>query len=243
MRKTAFLITLIILTFGLKSLSEDNYNVFYPMTYGYTQGNDECVLFILDYSNSMNEGVKGVKGVRKSDILKYAFYKVLNQIPKNEKVGLRVYGHKRSILTAQACRASENLSAIRQNSCSDIAKIMEKLKPSGMTPITYSLKQAVMNDFKECSGLKHIILITDGGENCDESPCEYAIRLVKENQDIKIDVIAVDMDNKDDLSQLECVAYVTNGRIFRANSVEEVEAKIINALNAAKEVEGRIIMK
>ena len=234
------IVLLVLFNFGLKSLSEDNYRVFTPLTYGYKEDNSGCILFILDYSNSMNERVKGVK---KSDILKYAFYKISNQISKTEKAGLRVYGHKRGLLTYQACRASENLVEIRQNSCSDIAKFTERLRPSGMTPITYSLKQAVMKDFNNCTGLKHIILITDGGENCDESPCEYAIKLVKDNNDIKIDVIAVDIDNKEDMSQLECVAYVTNGKIFRANSVTEVEAEIINALNGDKEVEGRIISK
>jgi len=233
-------VLLVLFNFGLKSMSESSYNVFSPLTYGYKEDNNGCILFILDYSNSMNERVNGVK---KSDILKYAFYKISNQISKTEKAGLRVYGHKRSLLTVQACRASENLVEIRQNSCSDISKFTERLKPSGMTPITYSLKQAVMKDFNNCSGLKHVILITDGGENCDESPCEYAIKLVKNNTDIKIDVIAVDIDNKEDMSQLECVAYVTNGKIFRANSVTEVEAEIINALNGDKEVEGRIISK
>ena len=57
-----------------------------------------------------------------------------------------------------------------------------------MTPITYSLKQAVKKDFLGYSGKKHIILLTDGGENCDESPCAYVMELIKVRKDIKIDV-------------------------------------------------------
>ena len=238
-RKTLlFIIFIIIIATGLKSMSEGNYNVFSPLTYSYSDQNNDCILFILDYSQSMNEKINGIS---KKDILKYAFYKISNQIPDNEKIGLRVYGHKRGFLITQACKASENLVGIKQNSCKEITNVIENLKPSGMTPITYSLKQAVIKDFTDCKGLKHIILITDGGENCDESPCEYAIKLVKERTDIKIDVIAVDMKNKDDLSQLECTAFVTNGKIYNANSIKDIEFNIIKALNFDKEVEGKII--
>ena len=38
---------------------------------------------------------------------------------------------------------------------------------------------------KNHDGIKHIILLTDGGENCDESPCDYAIELMKQRRDIK----------------------------------------------------------
>jgi len=233
-----FIIMVTVIITGLKSKSESNYQIFTPMTYSYSDDNNECILFILDYSQSMNEKINGIS---KKDILKYAFYKISNQIPQNEKLGLRVYGHKRGFLITQACKASENLVNITTNSCNEITNVIEKLKPSGMTPITYSLKQAVQKDFVNCNGLKHIILITDGGENCDESPCEYAIKLVKERSDIKIDVIAVDLKNKNDLSQLECTAFVTNGKIYNANSIDDIEFNIIKAINFDKEVEGKII--
>ena len=91
-----------------------------------------------------------------------------------------------------------------------------------MTPITYSLKQAVKKDFTYCNGLKHIILLTDGGENCDESPCDYAIELMKHRKDIKIDVIAFDVYDSDDLAQLKCAADVTGGIFSEAQTKAEL---------------------
>ena len=100
-----------------------------------------------------------------------------------------------------------------------------------MTPITYSLKQAVKKDLEGFQGVKHIILLTDGGENCDESPCDYAISLVKQRKDIKIDVIAFSVYDDDDLAQLKCTADVTGGNFVetdtRAGLFQSMEEMIL----------------
>ena len=88
------------------------------------------------------------------------------------------------------------------------------------------LKEAVKKDLKNKSGMKHIILLTDGGENCDESPCDYAIELMKERRDIKIDVIAYDVKNSNDLDQLKCVADVTSAKFIQADT----NAQLINSM-------------
>ena len=95
-----------------------------------------------------------------------------------------------------------------------------------MTPITYSLKQGVNKDLKDQNGIKHIILLTDGGENCDESPCDYAIELIKERKDIKIDVIAFNVHDSNDLDQLKCVADVTSAKFIQADT----KAQLINSM-------------
>ena len=75
-------------------------------------------------------------------------------------------------------------------------------------------------------GTKHIILLTDGGENCDESPCDYSIELVKQRRDIKIDVIAFNVHDSDDLAQLQCTADVTGGRFIEADT----NAQLVNSM-------------
>ena len=107
-----------------------------------------------------------------------------------------------------------------------------------MTPITYSLKQAVKKDLQGSDGIKHIILLTDGGENCDESPCDYAIELMKQRRDIKIDVIAFDVHDDDDLAQLKCTADVTGGIFSEADTKAELFNSMSNMiLPHKKEVE------
>jgi Ca-activated chloride channel family protein len=109
------------------------------------------------------------------DMMRY----IIPQISPSTKIGLRVYGHTCNIIAYNACRSSELVVPLNINNNHNVLSELNKLRPRGMTPITYSLKQAVKKDFEGFNGIKHIILLTDGGENCDESPCEYAINLVK----------------------------------------------------------------
>ena len=109
-----------------------------------------------------------------------------------------------------------------------------------MTPITFSLKQAIKYDFMGFSGKKHIILLTDGGENCDESPCDYSIELVKTRKDIKIDVIAFNVHDDDDLAQLKCTADVTGGRFSEADTKAQLFHTMEELVLPHKSVEATI---
>ena len=120
---------------------------------------------------------------------------------------------------------------------------MSQLRPRGMTPITYSLKQAVNKDLQGYDGIKHIILLTDGGENCDESPCDYSIELVKKRKDIKIDVIAFNVHDDDDLAQLKCTADVTGGRFSEADTKAQLFNTMEELVLPHKSVEATIYKK
>ena len=110
----------------------------------------------------------------------------------------------------------------------------------GWTPITYSLKQAVNVDFQGINGKKHIVLLTDGGENCDESPCTYAIELMKLRDDISIDVIAFDINDLEANDQLRCAAVATRGKFYTANTPYQLLDSLFESLNIDKNVKGTI---
>lgn len=196
------------------------------------------MLFILDFSNSMSESLDGR---RKVDLMLDTMREILPKINKNISVGLRVYGHKMGFTPIDACRASTLLVAPAPMNSAAIAGALSGPKPRGMTPITYSLKEAVKNDFIGFSGKKHIILLTDGGENCDESPCKWVMELVKVRKDVVIDVIAFNVTEEDDLAQLECTSLVTGGKFHTANTAAELARSLNNSVNAQKEVEAKII--
>ena len=136
-----------------------------------------------------------------------------------------------------ACRSSELLVPLGINNYAQINSAIAKLRPKGMTPITYSLKQSVNKDLKNFDGIKHIILLTDGGENCDESPCDYAIELMKERRDIKIDVIAFNVHDSRDLDQLKCVADVTSAKFIQADTNAELIQSMEDLILPHKQVE------
>lgn len=199
---------------------------------------DERLLFILDFSNSMEEYLDGK---RKVDLMIDTMKNLLPGINPNISVGLRVYGHRMGFTPFEACRASTLISPIEANNGINMRNSLLDIKPKGMTPITYSLKQAVKNDFLGFTGKKHIILLTDGGENCDESPCSYVLELIKIRKDIKIDVIAFNIDNEDDLAQLECTSMVTSGKFYNAKNAQSLVRSLNNSINTVKKVEAKII--
>lgn len=233
--------TLIFMLFFCTGVAwAEAYNVYKPDEFGHNKFEkiDEKILFILDFSQSMTEEIQGE---RKVDLMLNTMAQILPTINKKAWVGLRVYGHKIGFTQYDACKASTLLVPITPASTAQINTKLLKTNPRGMTPITYSLKRAVEDDFSGFEGQKHIILLTDGGENCDESPCVWAMELVKMRKDVKIDVIAFNILNKDDLDQLQCTALVTTGKFYSANTAAELVKSLQKSLNIHKQVEAKII--
>lgn len=226
---------------GCPVLSEQ-YGVYSPQNYNKNFSSNpegERILFILDLSNSMEESPEGST---KFDLMINTMREILPKINPNTWVGLRVYGHRMGFTPMEACRASSLVSPISTHNTTNIEHALSKTKPRGMTPITYSLKQAIKYDFMGFYGKKHIILLTDGGENCDESPCTFVMNLIKIRKDVSIDVIAFNISDSDDLEQLECTALVTSGKFYNAQTSAELINSFNNSLEGVKNVEAKIIM-
>ena len=212
------------------------YEIFNPNDFKYKENGDK-LLFVLDYSNSMGEYLEHKT---KANQVKEMMSQILPQISDTTKIGLRVYGHTCNLIAYNACRSSELIVPLDFSNKTNIISEISHLRPRGMTPITYSLKQAVNKDLSGYSGIKHIILLTDGGENCDESPCDYAIGLVKTRKDIKIDVIAFNVHDEDDLAQLQCTANVTGGKFTEANTKAELFRTMEDLVLPHKNVEATL---
>lgn len=200
---------------------------------------DEQTLFILDFSNSMNEYLNSQKKV---DTMLDTMRGILSQIHPHKPVGMRAYGYRIGLTPFDSCRASKLFVPVTKGGSNMISRQIEKTKAIGMTPITYSLKSALKNDFSDFDGQKHIILLTDGGENCDESPCTFMTKNLRYHPNLKIDVIAYDIRNSNDISQLECVALVTRGRFYTANTAAELADSLTDSLNIQKDVEGKVLL-
>ena len=241
---TTILFVILLLTANIL-YAEPNFTYSTPETYKYTpakteQNNNssEKILFIVDFSNSMNQKL----GHRtKIDIALSTMKDILQMIPPQTSVGMRVYGHKTGFTPRQSCTASQLVSPIQKNNAVNIYSRLTSINAVGWTPITYSLKQAAYFDFPDTNGKKRIILISDGGENCDESPCDFIIELMKYREDIRIDVIALAIGDQDANNQLKCVALVTSGKFYNANTAAELKNSLQDSLNLQKEVQGVIL--
>ena len=247
MKKIIYQIIVIALFFFVNSktgLCSPNfeYNLYTPSTYTNKTttekfGADSKVLFIVDFSNSMNEELNGRK---KISIAMDTLTSILPKINPEVETGLRVYGHKTGFTYLQGCMASKLSVPLAKNNAQNILTSIYKTSATGWTPITYSLKQAVNNDFAGVQGKKHIILLTDGGENCDESPCTYAIELMKQRDDISIDVIAFDLYYGEANNQLKCAALATRGKFYSAGNSGELSNSLFDSLGIDKSVHGTI---
>jgi Ca-activated chloride channel family protein len=222
----------LILTFAIV-IPVFAYQVYMPDDYKYQDNNDK-LLFVVDFSNSMGEYLEHKT---KANLVKEVLRKILPQISSQTKVGIRVYGHTCNIFAYNACKSSELLIPLRENNTRNINSAISKLHPKGMTPITHSLKEAVKKDLANLDGIKHIILLTDGGENCDESPCDYAIELIKKRRDIKINVIAFNVHDSEDLDQLKCVAEVTSAKFVSADTSSQLINSMEELILPHKQVE------
>ena len=234
-----------IILFSVAGDTAQNFTYSTPQNFKYNNNyaetsDKEQILFIVDFSNSMNEYL-GSK--TKLEVAKETMRDILQMIPNRTSVGLRIYGHKTGFTPRQGCSASELVSPIMTNNSANIYAKLSNTNAVGWTPITYSLKKAVFADFANSDGKKRIILISDGGENCDESPCDFIIELQKYRPDIVIDVIALAIGDRDANNQLKCVALVTSGKFYTANTAAQLKKSLQDSLNLQKEVQAEIINK
>lgn len=215
------------------------YGIYLPENYTYNPDAGERLLFIIDLSNSMNETLERDT---KYNLMIKTMKEILPKIDPKTEMGLRVYGHRMGFTPIEACRASSLAAPISSQNLYNMEYALSKYKPRGMTPITFSLKQAIKYDFMGFTGKKHIILLTDGGENCDESPCKFVMELIKIRRDVQIDVIAFNIKDSNDLEQLQCTALVTSGKFYNAQTSAQLYKGFDKSINSTKNVEAKIIL-
>ncbi len=153
------------------------------------------LLFIFDDSYSMygtwNSGTK-------IDIAKKLMGEFLDSIKNtpNLEIALRCYGHQTSFRPNRNCQDSKlevPFAAVAQNA-KPVKERINKLEPTGTTPIAYSLGECA-KDFPEKENVKNIVvLITDGIEECGGDPCAVSAALQKKGIFLRPFVIGVGLD-------------------------------------------------
>lgn len=183
------------------------------------------VLFIIDSSGSMWERVDELS---KTELAKKTMTDVLNSLPADSRIGLMSYGHRRKA----DCGDIELISPIGSETPAAIAKKVNTLKPRGITPIADALKQSAAV-FAGVSGPKMIVLITDGGEECNGDPCAAARDLANNGLLVKVNVVGFHLEQKK-RSEVECIAKEGKGRYF---DVQDKQALFKAMTEVKKEIE------
>ncbi len=90
MKNFLVIFSIIFLTTNIL-FANDNYNLYKYDNYKPNLTKNEKILFIMDYSNSMNEFLGGD---RKINLMRETMREILPAINPNIETGLRVYGHR-----------------------------------------------------------------------------------------------------------------------------------------------------
>ena len=197
----------------------------------------QSVLIVFDASSSMEDKIHSETKIH---IAKRVLEDVLTKIDRGINLGLRAYGLNTPTGNPYIdCTDSKLLVLPGTNNRRVIVSEAYKVLPRGLTPITYSLAEAV-KDLIPYKGEKSIILISDGLETCGGDPCRLASDLIASNVDLKIDVVGFGVrDNWAAQEQLMCIALNTKGKYFSADNAEELTQGLSESIN--KSVSGRII--
>ncbi|MEJ7756954.1 MAG: VWA domain-containing protein [Nocardioidaceae bacterium] len=175
-------------------------------------------MLVLDSSGSMAEPAGG--GGTKIDAAKSALRTLVNDLPDEAEVGLRVFG-------------AEVFSRTDPGSCEDTQQVVEPgtdnrdqlldaigdYKPYGETPIPNALREAAADLGDE--GPRSIVLVSDGESTCAPDPCKVAAELADQGINLQIDVVGLSVSGNA-RNQLQCVADKGNGTYYDADDADAI---------------------
>ncbi len=189
----------------------------------------EETLIILDQSASMYEHFE--RGIKFS-YAKEVVLELLKGFENTEYIGLRTVSINPQVMRMRApvtiktlCTATKLVNPIQFYNKGNIENSVNEIIPNGMSPIQYTLMEAINNDFTLNSDLKHIILVTDGWENCNGDPCSYIRKIMMTRNDIKIDIIAIGVP-PDAAEKLQCLTKNTKGKFVDIKNPNDITPKI-----------------
>ena len=190
---------------------------------------------ILDASGSMRSAKHKVDGKLKIDVAKAVMKRIINLFPDDTRVGLRVYGHRQRDGTKGACTDSELVTPIGPLNRKHLNAQIQSIKALGSTPIAYSLLLAG-EDLAKVKGPRHIVLITDGKEECHGNPAKAVEQIRAKGVDARIDIVGFALTDKKDKADMDKVAGKSGGRFFDAQNREGLANSIGKALAMPFEV-------
>jgi len=180
------------------------------------------VMFILDASGSM-WGKAGDK--TKIEVAKEVMASAVTALPKEVRVGLTAYGHRKK----GDCKDVEILISAGSNDRQGLLKKVTSLSPKGKTPIAASIRM-VAEKLKTKENETTIVLVSDGIETCHDDPCGVVKALKQSGIKFIIHVVGFGVDAKA-TEQLKCIAAAGDGRYFGADNA----AALASAFDAVKE--------
>ncbi len=182
------------------------------------------MMLVLDSSGSMDEAAEGGT---KMAVAQQAMSSVVEALPSDADVGLRVFGAKVADEDDKnACTDSQLLVGIGRGNRAQLLGAIAAAKPFGQTPIAYALRQAAKDLGSD--GTRSIVLVSDGIATCEPNPCDVAAELTASGVSLTVDVVGLGVDGSA-RNQLKCVAEKGKGKYYDADSADQISSAIETA--------------
>jgi len=187
---------------------------------------------ILDASGSMK---RKNGGRRMIDEAKDIMVQIIQDLPDDLQVALRVYGHRIREGQRGACQDSELVFPFAKLDKPRLLGRVRAIQALGTTPIAYSLQQ-VERDFGTARGEKKIILVTDGKEECKGNPSAVVVELLAKGFQMRLDVVGFALADEATKREMEQITALTGGHFFDAKDAKALPGAIARALAAPYDV-------
>jgi hypothetical protein len=168
---------------------------------------------ILDLSGSMKLPLGTSTRI---DTARRTLRDVLQKLPDDFNVGLRVYAHRYSARQKETCTDTELVSPIAPLDRRRILETADRLQPRGETPLVYSILQAPAD--LRASGGGSVIVITDGEETCGGDPVKAARQLEDAGLPLTLNIVGFTLSGKKVEQDLTAFAEATGGHYYSAQS-------------------------
>jgi Ca-activated chloride channel homolog len=184
---------------------------------------DPTLLLIMDSSGSMN--ASDGSGGTKIQAAKAALNGVVNALPNDSLVGLRVYGHRiPNTDERRGCKDTELITPVGPLDRRGMKRQIRSFDAKGFTPIGLSLQKGARDLPRE--GKRTIVLVSDGIDTCaPPPPCRVAKRLSQQGVELRIDTVGFQVDPRA-RRELKCIARVAKGSYFDAGSAGQLSDRL-----------------
>jgi len=156
----------------------------------------------------------------KITIAKEVLDQIINGLPDEMNVGLRLYGHRYGLNDGRACQDTELVTPINLIDKQQLIDAVNAITPRGKTPLVYSVLEGI-KDFKDLKG-GTIVLISDGVESCNGDINSIAPALKEAGLDLQVNIVGFDIKEIEARKQLEAIATSTGGIYLDAKDSEQL---------------------
>lgn len=192
----------------------------------HAESREPCIddaMIVFDASGSMsgNKKLGLATSITRIDEVRAALASALPVMMRSRRLGLITYGPA----PYNQCNVDVKLQPL-PNAARQIMSEVNRLVPAGKTPLTSAVERAAtILDYRNKPGV--VVVLTDGEETCDGSPCALGKRLRAEADHLIVHVIAYRPENfswtgETNAQEARCLAEANNGLYITAGSQEDL---------------------